>query len=294
MWVQRILSVRVLSEHLSVLVLSPIEPRDSVKKTILVTGSTDGIGLATAERLLLQGHRVLLHGRNAEKLRTLSSDFSERFKAADRIASFTADLSTLAGVQELSTAVHAQESHLDVLINNVGIYKSHPSIGAVGIDLRFMVNTLAPWLLTQALKNLFSEHARVINLSSAAQEAVDLEALVGKKTIEDDFSAYAQSKLALTAWSMEPEAMGLTTKQTMVAVNPGSLLASKMVREGFGTPGKDIGIGAEILHRFAVEPTVKSGCYFDNDVGDYAAPHPWAQVPINRNRVLTAMAELAS
>lgn len=45
-------------------------------KTILITGSTDGIGLETAKMLVLQGHRVLLHGRNAQKLETVEKSLS--------------------------------------------------------------------------------------------------------------------------------------------------------------------------------------------------------------------------
>ena len=61
-----------------------------------------------------------------------------------------------------------------------------------------------------------------------------------------------------------------------MAVNPGSLLGSRMVREGFGVSGKDIGIGANILVRMALEDEFESasGLYFDNDSGQFASPHP--------------------
>ena len=62
----------------------------------------------------------------------------------------------------------------------------------------------------------------------------------------------------------------------IIAVNPGSLLGSKIVKEGFGIAGKDIGIGADILVRAALsdEFTDASGQYFDNDKGQFADPHP--------------------
>ncbi len=55
----------------------------------------------------------------------------------------------------------------------------------------------------------------------------------------------------------------------VVAVNPGSMLGSKMVKEGFGVAGKDIRIGAEILIRAALGDEFEnaSGHYFDNDSG---------------------------
>jgi NAD(P)-dependent dehydrogenase (short-subunit alcohol dehydrogenase family) len=120
----------------------------------------------------------------------------------------------------------------------------------------------------------------VINVSSAAQMPVDSDALVGRKTL-DDMSAYAQSKLALTMWS---RALALSLGPNgpiVVAVNPGSMLGSKMVKEAFGVAGGDIGQGAEILARAALADdfATASGAYFDNDSGQFASPHPDALDP---------------
>ena len=114
----------------------------------------------------------------------------------------------------------------------------------------------------------------MINLSSAAQATVDVEALAGRTRL-DDMSAYAQSKLAITMWS---SSMADTLKDqgtVFVAVNPGSLLATKMVKEGFGMAGKDIRIGADILVHAALsdEFETATGLYFDNDVGQFTSPH---------------------
>ena len=86
--------------------------------------------------------------------------------------------------------------------------------------------------------------------------------------------AYAQSKLAITAWSL---AMGREFKggPSIVAVNPGSLLATKMVKEGFGIEGNDVNIGSDILARFVNDPEYsrRTGEYFDNDSGRFAPIH---------------------
>lgn len=139
--------------------------------------------------------------------------------------------------------------------------------------MRFVVNTVAPYLLTKRLLPLIEPQGRIVNLSSAAQAPVDPQALTGRVR-QGDMEAYAQSKLALTMWSqtMALEAPGVV----VVAVNPGSLLASKMVKEGFGVAGADLGIGVDILCRAALsdEFADASGRYFDNDAGRFAAPHP--------------------
>lgn len=138
-----------------------------------------------------------------------------------------------------------------------------------------MVNTQAPYLLTRRLLPLMDETGRVINLSSAAQAPVDPQALAGRVRPPDDVAAYAQSKLALTMWSRH---LALTLKgiPAIIAVNPGSMLGSKMVKEGFGVAGGDIRIGADILARAALDDEFEtaSGQYFDNDTGRFASPHP--------------------
>lgn len=246
-----------------------------MQKTLLITGSTDGIGLETAKMLVSQGHRVLLHGRNPEKLENV-----ERMLAgladSGNIEGYIADLSHLADVEILAKEVAGRHARLDVLINNAGVFHTPEPITQDGHDIRFVVNTLAPYLLTQRLVPLIGASGRVINLSSAAQSPVDPEALAGRVVLPDDFSAYAQSKLALTMWS---RSMALSLEEegpAIIAVNPGSLLGTKMVKEGFGVAGNDIRIGAEILVRAALsdEFGTASGRYFDNDMGQFTSPHP--------------------
>lgn len=258
-------------------------------KNILITGSTDGIGLETAKRLVQAGHSVLLHGRSPAKLEDAERALSG-LPGNGRVESYLADLSRMADVEALAKAVSDQHDHLDVLINNAGIFKTPNPVTEDGFDVRFLVNTLAPYLLTQRLLPLLGANGRVINLSSAAQAPVDIAALGGKGRLAD-MEAYAQSKLALTMWSRD---MGLARTESgpaVIAVNPGSLLASKMVKEGFGVAGADIGIGADILVRAALtdEFADASGQYYDNDNRRFASPHPDALDPTKSQDVVGAI-----
>lgn len=255
-------------------------------KTILVTGSTDGIGLETAKMLVSKGHLVLLHGRNPSKL-----DSAERTLAAlpggGRIEKYTADLSRLVEVETLARAVTERHENLDVLINNAGVFKAADPLTPDGLDVRFAVNTVAPYLLTQRLLPLLGSFGRVVNLSSAAQSPVDPQALVRPGRLSD-MDAYAQSKLALTMWS---RALALSLGDggpAIIAVNPGSLLGSKMVKEAFGVAGGDIRIGADVLVRAALSEEFDdaSGRYFDNDAGRFASPHPDALDPEKCEKVV--------
>ena len=245
-----------------------------MQKSILVTGSTDGIGLEAARLLVAQGHRVLLHGRNPSKLKEVKKTLA-RLAGDGQVESYLADLSRMNEVEALAKTVAGRHKRLDVLINNAGVFLTPEPVTQDGLDTRFAVNTIAPYLLTQRLLPLLGTFGRIINLSSAAQSPVDLEALAGRVRLSDDYDAYAQSKLAITMWSRSM-ALALGDKgPVIVAINPGSLLGTKMVKEGFGMAGKDIGIGADILVRAALsdEFAAASGKYFDNDSGRFAKPH---------------------
>lgn len=245
-----------------------------MQKIILVTGSTDGIGLETARMLVSMGQHVLLHGRNPSKLKEAETSLSA-LPGGGRVERYVADLSRIADVEALATAVREQHTKLDVLINNAGVYTAPEPVTQDGLDVRFAVNTIAPYLLTQRLLPLLGTSGRVINLSSAAQSPVDPRALAGQVLLSDG-AAYAQSKLALTMWSRSMARSLKDKGTTIIAVNPGSMLGSKMVKDAFGVEGGDIRIGAEILTRAALsdEFATASGQYFDNDSGQFASPHP--------------------
>jgi NAD(P)-dependent dehydrogenase (short-subunit alcohol dehydrogenase family) len=260
-----------------------------MQKTILVTGATDGIGFETAKLLVPLGHTVLIHGRNPDKLADTEKRLADL--GGGRVESYRADLSRMGEVEALAKAVCEDHDRLDVLINNAGIFRTQSPVTADGLDVRFAVNTLAPYLLTERLLPLMGSTGRVVNLSSAAQAPVDVDALTGKVRLSDEMAAYAQSKLAITMWSREmARALG-KNGPAIIAVNPGSLLASKMVREGFGVAGNDLSIGAEILVQAALSDDFAdaSGTYFDNDSGRFAAPHPDALDAHRSQEVLRAI-----
>lgn len=239
-----------------------------MKKTILITGSTDGIGKLAAIKLAKEGHEIYLHGRNAQKLDTVLSEIKAQTNNP-HIKGFVADFSDLAAVQQMATQINQEVSKIDVLINNAGIFKSPVATNNDGLDIRFVVNYFAPYVLTNALLPLLQKGnaARLINLSSAAQAPVSHDALAGKIQIGAQ-SAYAQSKLALTMWSFQlaKQLQGIA----VIAVNPGSLLNTNMVKEAYGKYWSSADKGGNILYDLALsgEYDGVTGKYFDNDRGD--------------------------
>ena len=257
-----------------------------MQKTILITGATDGIGRLTARKLAAEGHRLLLHGRSKERLAELAGELGG-------VPTFCADFSRLDEVAAMAEAVLANHENLDVLINNAGILRTPETKTEAGRDIRFDVNTLAPYLLTKLLLPVMPKDGRVVNLSSAAQAPVDVSAMMHFKPMEA-MDAYAQSKLAITIWSAEM-ARAFPDGPVFVAVNPGSLLATKMVKEGFGIDGKDLNIGADILVRasLSAEFAAAAGQYFDNDSGVFATPHAAAADPDHVRTIMDAVATVA-
>ncbi|MBK9070101.1 MAG: SDR family NAD(P)-dependent oxidoreductase [Myxococcales bacterium] len=169
-------------------------------KTILVTGSTDGIGKATAIALARLGHRVIVHGRNQPRVQAAVAEVRSAVPGAAPLA-VSFDLGRLASVRTGAADVLGllAGAPLHVLINNAGIFASEREVTGDGNELSFQVNHLAAVLLTELLMPalLAAAPGRVINVASIAHTRGELHR--GDLTLASSFTgyaAYAQSKLA--------------------------------------------------------------------------------------------------
>lgn len=258
-------------------------------KTILLTGATDGIGYETAKRFAKEGHRLIIHGRNPEKLEKVKEELLEMNQNIDTVI---ADLSVLKSAKKMAEEILSKYDVIDIIINNAGVFVMQSSETSEGLDTRFAVNTISPYILSKMLLPILSDKGRIVNLSSRAQSEVDFAAVKSDRGLED-YAAYSQSKLAITMWSMEM-AEELGDKAVVVSINPKSFLGSKMVKEAFQKEGFDLSIGADILYRAALsdEFADKTGSYFDNDNEVFDAPHDFAMVKGNRVELVKVMNEV--
>ena len=245
-----------------------------MKKHILITGGTAGIGKLAAMELAKQGHDVSIHGRNKEKLENTIDEIKE-VTGNKNVRGFLANFADLNAVRDMVEVIKSTVSKIDILINNAGVFKSSVDRNNDGLDVRFVVNYLAPYIVTNELLEVLNvKGARIINLSSAAQATVSLVQLAGKALITDN-EAYAQSKLALTMWSFNLAKE--LEEAVVIAVNPGSLLDTRMAQEGYGQTWAPAEKGSNILVDLALNSKYDhdSGKYFDNDKGEvkgYFAP----------------------
>ena len=262
-----------------------------MSKTILITGSTDGIGLETAKMLAEKGENIIIHGRNKEKVKKVEGVLKEINNTVE-VKSIVADLSELDKVREMAEILLKECPQIDVLINNAGVLVVNNTKTKDNLETRFVVNTIAPYLLTKLLLPIIKEDGRIINLSSAAQSPVDLSSLKEWKPMSHD-EAYAQSKLAIAMWSIEL-AKEHKDGPSILAVNPKSFLGSKMVKEAYKTEGHDLRIGADLLTRMAISKEFEdiTGKYYDNDFGHFDNPHPYALDDYNRAELIRVMDEI--
>jgi len=155
---------------------------------ILVTGSSDGIGLETARQLLAAGHDVVGHARNAERAAELRA-------AEPRLADVVVgDLASLAETRALAEAATAA-GPFDAVIHNAGIGGGVPerTVTADGLERIFHVNTVAPYLLTA----LMPRPQRLVYLTSGleSQGRTHLDDLQFEARPWDGMQAYSDSKL---------------------------------------------------------------------------------------------------
>ncbi|WP_233621469.1 SDR family NAD(P)-dependent oxidoreductase [Amycolatopsis sp. WAC 04182] len=171
-------------------------------KTVLVTGSTGGIGKESARRLASLGARVILVGRDKTRAEEAAKEL-RRSSGHTKVDAITADLSRLRDVRGLAEQVTGLVDRLDVLINNAGTARPRRELTEDGIETAFAVNVVAPFSLTHrllpALKR--SEAARVINITGGIPRGrIDLDNLQGEKSYVG-LSFYNQTKLAQMAMS---------------------------------------------------------------------------------------------
>ncbi|MGY4235983.1 NAD(P)-dependent dehydrogenase (short-subunit alcohol dehydrogenase family) [Bradyrhizobium sp. USDA 4449] len=237
-------------------------------KTVLITGSTDGVGRYVASRLAAEGARVLIHGRDAERARAL---IDEIVKAGDVAPTFyQADLSSMAGTRELARAVTRDHARLDVLVSNAGIGSQSDGPqrqeSRDGHELRFAVNYLSGFLLVHLLMPLLKAAvpSRIVNVASLGQHPVDFDDVMITKGYSGT-RAYAQSKLSQIMFTIDLAEELKDAGITVNALHPATYMNTTMVRAGGIAPLSTVEQGgAAILHLIEGDDvTGRSGLFFD-------------------------------
>ena len=246
-------------------------------KTILITGSTHGIGEAAALALARQGHRLLIHGRSA----SLCLEVVQRIQQQTgnpNISFLTAGLSDLSQVRQLAQEVKRRFDRLDVLVNNAGGFFLTRQLSPEGFEMTWALNHLSYFVLTLELLELLktSAPARIVNVSSNSHVGarLDCDPLTGlEKRPYLSWRAYGRSKLANILFTYELarrlEGVGVTANalhpglvRTHIGMNFG--LLSRLVQPFFMSRGVSPEEGAQTTVYLASSPDVEgiSGKYY--------------------------------
>lgn len=249
-------------------------------KTILITGATDGLGRGVAEALADQGHTLLVHGRNQERLDELAVALDTT------VRTYRADLASLDAVRDLAAALLAAEPRIDVLIANAGIAGDVRRESPDGYELTFAVNYLSQFLLVTRLLDRLraSAPARIVLVSSLGQAPVDFDDVMLERGF-DGGRAYAQSKLAQIAFGLQLARRVDPAEVTVTSLHPSTYMPTKMVLAAGTRPVDSLQRGVAATTRLAVDPELDgvTGVFYDRE--HEAAPHPWATDPEVQERL---------
>src|SRR4029077_17855663 len=175
-------------------------------KQILITGASNGIGLAAAMALVGFGANVAIVGRNATRTKLAVAQIQARASRDARVSAFVADLASQAAVTKLATEVLSRHPRIDVLVNNAGAMYTTRQLTADGIELTWAVNHLAPFLLTGLILDRLKLQApsRIITTASDAHQGatIPFDDLAAERAYHG-FARYKQTKLANILFTRE-------------------------------------------------------------------------------------------
>ena len=261
-------------------------------KTVLITGSTDGLGRELALALAADGAHVIVHGRNAERGAALVDEIKAGGKGSARF--YAADFATMQAVQDFADEIARDYPKLDLLVNNAGVAFTDEDrrVTADGYELQFAVNYLAGWVLLHKLHPNLAAAApsRVVNVASISAEAIDFDDVM----LAQPGAArrgYGQSKLAQVSMTIELAPAFAEQGITMISLHPATLMNTTMV-EGLGIPPRTtVAQGRDHVMELIRSPTLEAGAFYVD--GKAVSPmDPQAEDPAARGRLLALSAEL--
>jgi NAD(P)-dependent dehydrogenase (short-subunit alcohol dehydrogenase family) len=264
--------------------------RPTREQVILVTGATDGLGRALAGELAGRGATMLLHGRDEGRLADTIDEIRAQTRS-EKLRAYRADFSSLQDVGRMAQRIERDQDRIDVLVNNAGIGSTLPGDGRRmesrdGHELRFAVNYLAHFLLTRRLASLIraSAPARIVNVSSAGQAAIEFEDVMLQHAY-DGTRAYCQSKLAQVMFTFDLATELRDARVTVNCLHPASYMPTKIVMAARGSAISTLEEGLDATMRLAADAELDgvTGRYFDGQTE--ARAHPQAYDPDSRRRL---------
>ncbi|KLO27905.1 short-chain dehydrogenase [Mycolicibacter heraklionensis] len=191
-------------------------------RTIVITGASDGIGAVAARALAGPEVNLVVVGRSAQKLAPVAADTGA--------TALTADFAHLDQVRSLAQQIREQAGRIDVLLNNAGGTFAPRVRTADGHEPNFQINHLAPFLLTNLLRDRLAaaNGALVLNTSSVGNlfGHVDLDDLDYRRRRAFETRAYGTSKLMNILFTRGIAERWVSEGIVSAAVHPGPVATS--------------------------------------------------------------------
>ena len=186
------------------------------KKNIIITGATDGIGLAAAKSIASKGYHVGLVGRNSDKGKKAMEEIIAH-SGNENLDFFQCDLSLVRNVKDLADRIKQRYSKIDVLLNNAGGANKTKQITPEGLEKTFATNQMNYFVLSTELLNIISESndGRIVNVASNAHigAEVDYDNINSEKSFSA-WTSYCVSKLMNIMFTYQ-----LSSMQDKVSIN---------------------------------------------------------------------------
>ncbi len=261
-------------------------------RTVLITGSTDGLGREVARRTAALGAHVIVHGRNAARGAEVVQEINATGTGSAKF--YAADFASIAGVRAFAAELRRDYQQLHMLINNAGVLipRDEPRrTSQDGHELHFAVNYLAGYVLSHELRPLLQRAApsRIINVASLSQTPIEFDDVM----LERPGAAargYGQSKLAQITMTMDmaPELEPLGIR--IVALHPATLMNTSMVTESGMRPRSTVDEGADAVMQLVTMQELPTGAYYNGQ--QRATPNAQARNDEARARLRALSREL--
>ncbi len=219
-------------------------------KTVFISGATDGIGRETARLLAAEGCRLLVHGRNGEKLQELVEELSE-INPSEHHEYYIADFTCISDVNFMIERIQKTESHIDVLISNAGVYVSEKSlVSSQQVEKTFMVNQYAAFLLINGIIPVMQKQGggQILQVASMIHaQSLDFDQVMNPSHYNAS-RAYGESKLCniMMVKKLAPE---LKSQGILInSLHPG-VINTKLLRKGWGAMGDSPRDAAEYIYQ---------------------------------------------
>lgn len=228
-----------------------------VKALYIVTGATDAMGSIISRRLAEQGHAVLLASRNIVKAQQYAEELRKATKNQD-IQCLQLDLSSFELVQDFVERLKALDRPVAALVNNAGTLPRQSRMSPNGFEHTIQVNFLSTALLSMLVKPLIVEGGRIIMSTSISRRLVSLPYEFPAVSHFTQLGAYAQSKLALTLFSIYLSTVFKTSHVSVNCVNPGVVKSSMLALNKWMDRIADYFIKPPVDSETGVIPTMRA------------------------------------